>query len=762
MSANPNVDTSLALSHGLSEEEYHKIQEILGRVPTFTELGVFSVMWSEHCSYKNSIAVLKTLPREGDSLLTKAGEENAGLVDIGNNLAIAFKIESHNHPSAVEPYQGAATGVGGIHRDIFTMGARPIATLNSLRFGNINDARVQYLLDGVVRGIGDYGNSFGVPTVGGEVYFDKCYSGNPLVNAMSVGILEHQNFIKAIAEGEDNPVLIVGSSTGRDGIHGATFASEELSEESEHKRPSVQVGDPFAEKLLLEATLEAQQTGLLVGVQDMGAAGITSSTSEMSARGIEKNGKGGLDINLDLVPTREYNMSAYEILLSESQERMLLVVKKGFEQQIIDIYEKWGLHAVIIGRVTSDNMLRIRHHEEIVVEIPAVELVLGGGAPVYYREAKQQKTQLKSPTIKPDNDIDFNSTLKSLLSSPNITSRHPIFNQYDSMVRTNTVTEVGHSDAAVVRIKDTNAAIAMTTDCNSRYVYLNPRKGGMIAVSECARNLACSGAKPLAITNCLNFGNPYNPGVYFQFKESVEGMGDACRKFDTPVTGGNVSFYNESEFSSKKTAIYPTPVIGMIGKIDDLSTQITPDFKSEGDLILLLGNNKNNTLDGSEYLSEMYDSTGLDAPYFNLEEEKALVDLMLSLSQKKLVHSAHDISEGGMVTALSESAIFTGNSNLGFHVNLNLDLSQSESKIQTELFSEAQGRILVSIDPNNLDEVSSIALKFNVTCEKIGTVIFDEAIFDINNKNVIKASMKDISSSYFNGLSIKLHQEEHV
>lgn len=762
MSANPNVDTSLALSHGLSEEEYHKIQEILGRVPTFTELGVFSVMWSEHCSYKNSIAVLKTLPREGDSLLTKAGEENAGLVDIGNNLAIAFKIESHNHPSAVEPYQGAATGVGGIHRDIFTMGARPIATLNSLRFGNINDARVQYLVDGVVRGIGDYGNSFGVPTVGGEVYFDKCYSGNPLVNAMSVGILEHQNFIKAIAEGEDNPVLIVGSSTGRDGIHGATFASEELSEESEHKRPSVQVGDPFAEKLLLEATLEAQQTGLLVGVQDMGAAGITSSTSEMSARGIEKNGKGGLDINLNLVPTREHNMSAYEILLSESQERMLLVVKKGFEQQIIDIYEKWGLHAVIIGRVTSDNMLRIRHHEEVVVEIPAVELVLGGGAPVYYREAKQQKTELTSPSIKPDNDIDFNSTLKSVLSSPNITSRHPIFNQYDSMVRTNTVTEVGHSDAAVVRIKDTNAAIAMTTDCNSRYVYLNPRKGGMIAVSECARNLACSGAKPLAITNCLNFGNPYNPGVYFQFKESVEGMGDACRKFDTPVTGGNVSFYNESEFSGKKTAIYPTPVIGMIGKIDDLSTQITPDFKSEGDLILLLGNNKNNTLDGSEYLSEMYDSTGLDAPYFNLEEEKALVDLMLSLSQKKLVHSAHDISEGGMVTALSESAIFTANSNLGFHVNLNLDLSQSESKIQTELFSEAQGRILVSIDPKNLDEVGSIAQKFNVTCEKIGNVISDEAIVDINNKNVIKASMKDLSSSYFNGLSIKLHQEEHV
>lgn len=762
MSANPNVDTSLALSHGLSEEEYHKIQEILGRVPTFTELGVFSVMWSEHCSYKNSIAVLKTLPREGDSLLTKAGEENAGLVDIGNNLAIAFKIESHNHPSAVEPYQGAATGVGGIHRDIFTMGARPIATLNSLRFGNINDARVQYLVDGVVRGIGDYGNSFGVPTVGGEVYFDKCYSGNPLVNAMSVGILEHQNFIKAIAEGEDNPVLIVGSSTGRDGIHGATFASEELSEESEHKRPSVQVGDPFAEKLLLEATLEAQQTGLLVGVQDMGAAGITSSTSEMSARGIEKNGKGGLDINLNLVPTREHNMSAYEILLSESQERMLLVVKKGFEQQIIDIYEKWGLHAVIIGRVTSDNMLRIRHHEEVVVEIPAVELVLGGGAPVYYREAKQQKTELTSPSIKPDNDIDFNSTLKSLLSSPNITSRHPIFNQYDSMVRTNTVTEVGHSDAAVVRIKDTNAAIAMTTDCNSRYVYLNPRKGGMIAVSECARNLACSGAKPLAITNCLNFGNPYNPGVYFQFKESVEGMGDACRKFDTPVTGGNVSFYNESEFSGKKTAIYPTPVIGMIGKIDDLSTQITPDFKSEGDLILLLGNNKNNTLDGSEYLSEMYDSTGQDAPYFNLEEEKALVDLMLSLSQKKLVHSAHDISEGGMVTALSESAIFTGNSNLGFHINLNLDLSQSESKIQTELFSEAQGRILVSIDPNNLDEVGSIAQKFNVTCEKIGNVISDEAIVDINNKNVIKASMKELSSSYFNGLSIKLHQEEHV
>ena len=756
------VNLSLALSHGLSEDEYQKILSILGRTPTYSELGVFSVMWSEHCSYKNSIAMLKTLPREGDSLLTKAGEENAGLVDFGNNLAIAFKIESHNHPSAVEPYQGAATGVGGIHRDIFTMGARPIATLNSLRFGNIDDSRVQYLVDGVVRGIGDYGNSFGVPTVGGEVYFDKCYLGNPLVNAMSVGILEHDHLIRAIAEGENNPVLIVGSATGRDGIHGATFASEELSEASEKKRPSVQVGDPFAEKLLLEATLEAQKTGFLVGVQDMGAAGITSSTSEMCARGIEKNGQGGLDINLDLVPTREKGMSAYEILLSESQERMLIVAKKDYETEIINIYKKWGLHAVVIGRVTNDNLLRIHHKNEIVVEIPATELVLGGGAPVYIREAIEQKSTDTFPILKPDNDINFKEALISLLSNPNICSRHPIYEQYDSMVRTNTATDIGCSDSAIVRIKNTNSAVAMTTDCNSRYVYLNPKIGGMIAVAECARNLACSGAKPLAITNCLNFGNPYNPGVYFQFKESVQGMGEACRKFNTPVTGGNVSFYNESEVAQEKTAIYPTPVIGMIGKIVNLEHQVTPQFKSSGDLILLLGDNTHNNLNGSEFLSEFYGKIGTDAPYFNLDQEKALVDLLLNLSENQLIRSAHDISEGGLLTAVSECAISSPDYANGFHINLEINHEQSNAVIQVELFSEAQGRAIVSIDPNHFEKVFAQANTFKVPIQKLGTVVSKVSSLEINRSELFSIPTQTLKYAFENGLIEKLHQSEHV
>ncbi len=758
----PIVNVDLALSHGLSIEEFENIKSILGRVPTFTELGVFSVMWSEHCSYKNSIAVLKTLPREGDALLTKAGEENAGLVDIGNNLAIAFKIESHNHPSAVEPYQGAATGVGGIHRDIFTMGARPIATLNSLRFGLPEDARVQYLVDGVVRGIGDYGNSFGVPTVGGEVYFDKCYMGNPLVNAMSVGLLAHGNIIKAIAEGEGNPVLIVGSSTGRDGIHGATFASEELSEASEQKRPSVQVGDPFAEKLLLEATLEAQKSGLLVGVQDMGAAGITSSTSEMCARGIEKNGHGGLDINLDLVPTREKNMTAYEILLSESQERMLVVVNKGHEQDIINIYEKWGLHAVEIGKVTSDNHLKIRHDNNLVVNIPAVSLVLGGGAPVYERDAIEQKPAQRNITLKSDNQLNFGEILKQLLHSPNISSRHPVYEQYDSMVRTNTATEIGQTDAAIVRIKNTNTAIAMTTDCNSRYVFLNPRKGGQIAVAECARNLACSGATPLAITNCLNFGNPYNPAVYFQFKESVTGMGEACRTFNTPVTGGNVSFYNESEYDGKKSAIYPTPVIGMIGKVEDITRCVTSEFKSVGDTILLLGKNTHHSLDGSEYLSTFYDHIGSDAPYFNLVEEKALVDLLLRVTNEKLIQSAHDISEGGLLTAISECAIFNKRDSLGFRIDLDLDVTSSDHIIQSALFSESQGRAIVSASAGHIDQICNMAKDHNVPYTKLGQVISGNAIVEINHKLVIDLPVDELKHAHENGLSDILHQQEHV
>ena len=564
------VTLAIAAEHGLNAEEYGQICTILGRTPSFTEIGIFSVMWSEHCSYKNSIAVLKTLPRDGEALLTSAGEENAGLVDIGDNLAVAFKIESHNHPSAVEPYQGAATGVGGIHRDIFTMGARPVASLNSLRFGSPKDPHVRFLVDGVVRGIGDYGNSFGVPTVGGEIYFEEGYTGNPLVNAMSVGIVEHNKTVSATAYGEGNPVLIVGSSTGRDGIHGATFASEDLSEASEDKRPSVQVGDPFAEKLLLEATLEAIATGYVVGLQDMGAAGITSSTSEMSARGIEKLGTGGIEIDLDLVPIREVGMSAYEIMLSESQERMLIVAAKGFEDKIIEVYRKWDVLAVTIGRVTSDNQVRVFHQGAVVAEIPAETLVLGGGAPVYIREAVEKKPQTPVAKLVEDKNLDFKALSSELLSRPNIASKQWVYRQYDSMVQTNTVTPVGHTDAAVIRIKGSRKGLAMKTDCNARYVYLNPLAGGKIAVAECARNIACSGARPLAITNCLNFGNPYKPEVYFQFKESVRGMGEACRAFNTPVTGGNVSFYNETNIGGVRSAIYPTPTIGMIGLLDDI------------------------------------------------------------------------------------------------------------------------------------------------------------------------------------------------
>ncbi len=579
----PEVTKELALKHGLTEEEYQKVLNILKRTPTYTELGIYSVMWSEHCSYKNSIAQLKTLPRSGKRLLVGAGEENAGLVDIGDGLAVAFKIESHNHPSAVEPYQGAATGVGGIMRDIFTMGARPIAALNSLRFGDINDKQTRHLLKGVVKGIGDYGNSFGVPTVAGEVFFDPCYQTNPLVNAMSIGIVEHGNVASAIAKGKGNVVMIVGSATGRDGIHGATFASEEISETSESKRPSVQVGDPFTEKLLLEATLEVINAGLIVGIQDMGAAGITCSSTEMSAKG-----HSGMEINLDLVPIRETKMTAYEIMLSESQERMLIVAKPENEKTIVAIFEKWDLHCVSIGKVTGDGMVRIFHQGKLKAEVPAETCVLGGGAPVYIRETKEPEylkqtrsfdlNSLQSPKNIPD-------SIYKLLQSPNIASKRWVYEQYDSMVRTNSVVLPG-SDAAVIRIKKSEKLLASKTDCNSRYVYLNPRKGAMIAVAESGRNVVCTGGKPIAITNCLNFGNPYKPEMYWQFKEAVAGIGEACKAMDTPVTGGNVSFYNESP----QVAVFPTPTIGMLGIVEHISHVTTAFFKNEGDSIYLLGN----------------------------------------------------------------------------------------------------------------------------------------------------------------------------
>ncbi|MBR9976612.1 MAG: phosphoribosylformylglycinamidine synthase subunit PurL, partial [Bacteroidetes bacterium] len=563
MQTEPSVTIETARELGLTDEEYGKVIEYLGRTPTYTELGMYSVMWSEHCSYKNSIAVLKTLPRSGGRLLVDAGDENAGLVDIGDGLAIAFKIESHNHPSAIEPFQGAATGVGGILRDIFTMGARPIAACDSLRFGDPSHPRVHYLVKGVVSGIGHYGNCFGVPTVAGEICFDPSYQGNPLVNAMAVGIVKHDQTATATAEGEGNPVMIVGSSTGRDGIHGATFASVDLSADSESRRPSVQVGDPFTEKLLLEATLEIIREDLIVGIQDMGAAGITCSSCEMSAKG-----KSGMHLDLDLVPIREEGMSAYEILLSESQERMLVVVKRGNEERVREIFDKWDLHAVTIGQVTSDGMVTIKRHGELKACVPADSLVLGGGAPVYIRETKRPlylDTTLAFHMESVPDPKDITEVLLHLLSAPNIASKRWAYEQYDTSVRSNTAQGPG-GDAAVIRIKGTRRAIAVKTDCNGRYVHLNPRKGAQIAVAEAARNVVCTGAQPLAITNCLNFGNPYKPEVFYQFKEACAGMGEACRLFDTPVTGGNVSFYNENP----NGAVFPTPVIGMLGLIEDI------------------------------------------------------------------------------------------------------------------------------------------------------------------------------------------------
>ncbi len=687
----PEVTSELAYEHGLTEEEYERIIKILGRIPSFTEIGIFSVMWSEHCSYKNSIALLKTLPREGGKLLVGAGEENAGLIDIGDGFAVAFKIESHNHPSAVEPYQGAATGVGGIMRDIFTMGARPIASLNSLRFGSLDEAHTRYLFEGVVKGIGDYGNSFGVPTVAGEVYFDESYQGNPLVNAMAVGIVKKSQVASAVAKGKGNPVMIVGSSTGRDGIHGATFASEEISEKSEAKRPSVQVGDPFTEKLLLEATLEIIKNDWLIGIQDMGAAGISCSTSEMSAKGTS-----GMNINLDKVPLREEGMSAYEIMLSESQERMLCVVKKGYEAKVKSVFEKWDLHCEIIGEVTENKNLIIFYEGNKKAEIPAFELVLGGGAPIYKRETKEPSYLNALRNIdftKLPEDRDLTETFLKVFSSPNIVSKRWVYEQYDSMVRTNTIVGPG-CDSAVVLIKDTNKALAVKTDCNGRYVYLNPEEGTKIAVAESARNIVCSGGVPLGITNCLNFGNPYKPEVYWQFAKAIKGMGDACRFFNTPVTGGNVSFYNESPGSS----VYPTPTIGMVGLIENLKDITTSYFKEFGDLIYVLGEDFEE-LGGSEYLKVVHGKVMGDSPKINLSIEKKLQDILLGLIKAGIVRSAHDISEGGIATAIAECCIMNNEKRIGADINIPI-----KTRADFSFFSESQSRIIVSIDEKSREK----------------------------------------------------------
>ena len=731
----PIVNLELALDHSLTHEEYEMIVDRLGRIPSFTELGVYSVMWSEHCSYKNSIIELKKLPREGEHLLVEAGEENAGLVDIGDGLGCAFKIESHNHPSAVEPYQGAATGVGGIHRDIFTMGARPIAALNSLRFGSLDTPRVRYLLDGVVRGIGDYGNSFGVPVIAGEVCFDESYEGNPLVNAMSIGIVKAGETASAIAKGIGNPVLIVGASTGRDGIHGATFASEEISEESEAKRPSVQVGDPFTEKLLLEASLEALQTGAVVGMQDMGAAGIACSSSEMTAKGGQ-----GMRINLDLVPAREPGMTAYEMLLSESQERMLVVAHKGQEKAIIDVYEKWDLHAVVIGEVVEGDHVTYWKDGEIKAQIPAEHLVLGGGAPQYVRETKKptylEETQSAdlSKLTHPENLIEC---LEALLNSPNIASKRWVHEQYDTMVRTNTVQGPGAADAGVIRLKGSKKGLVAKTDCNGRYVYLNPRRGGQIAVAESARNVVCSGAKPMAITNCLNYGNPYKPEVYWTFKESLAGMGDACRKLNTPVTGGNVSFYNENP----ENAIFPTPIIGMLGVIEDVEKhKMSPSFKNEDDIILYVGSPRIG-LGGTEYLKVIHGLTTGDAPVLDLDVELKVQQVVLQAITSGLVTAAHDVSDGGLAVSIAEMGIF---SLLGAQI----DLSVLSGSVHEIWFSEAQSGIVLTCQPNQKEALIKHLVQGGVEVVQIGIVQGDALMFE----GVGSVSLDHLHSIYENAI----------
>ena len=704
------VTLELAIEHGLTEGEYEEINGILGRDPNYTELGIFSVMWSEHCSYKSSIAELKKLPKEGKHILSGAGEENAGLVDIGDGIAVAFKIESHNHPSAIEPYQGAATGVGGIMRDIFTMGARPIASLNSLRFGPLDSAKNRYLLDGVVRGIGDYGNCMGVPTVAGEICFDPHYEGNPLVNAMTVGIVRHKNTASAIAKGEGNSVMLLGSSTGRDGIHGATFASVELSEKSEEKRPAVQVGDPFTEKLLLEAVLELTNLNLLVGMQDMGAAGIICSSAEMA----DKGGV-GMEIDLSKVPLREKGMIPYEILLSESQERMLLVVRKGKDREVLKIAGKWGLNCVKIGKVVIGSELKFRMKGNESATVPAESLVLGGGAPVYHRESRQPDylEKLREFDVS-DIEVpeDLESTFLKLLASPNIASKRWIYRQYDSTVQSNTIHGPGQADAAVMRIKEApNKAIALKTDGNGRYTYINPRKGGMIAVAEAARNVVCTGAKPLAITNCLNFGNPEDPEVFWTFKEAVAGIGEACKVLETPVTGGNVSFYNENPAG----AVFPTPVIGMLGLIEDLAHVRQSGFVDEGDFIILLGN-LGGCVGGSEYLNLIHGRVEGDVPNIDLEYEKMVQDSVLEGIRQGVIKSAHDISDGGLAIALAECCMAGGN-NLGANIVISRKIRDDEL-----LFGETQSAIIVTISESDLMRIEEVSGKFQIPCETIGKV----------------------------------------
>ena len=734
-----------ALEHGLREEEYEEIKKILGRIPNSTELGIFSGMWSEHCSYKNSILKLKTLPSKSDLLITKTGEENAGALDIGDGLAVVFKIESHNHPTAVEPYQGAATGVGGIMRDIFTMGARPICSLNSLRFGYPESSkRNTYLLKRAVKGIGDYGNSLGIAVAGGELFFDNSFNTNPLVNAMTVGIVSHEKMAKATTGGKiGNSVYIVGATTGRDGIHGASFASQDLTKETEEKRSAVQVGDPFMEKLLMEATLESIEKGILEGIQDMGAAGISCSTSEMSAKG-----NTGMDIDLDLVPYRETGMNAYEAMLSESQERMLVVPKAGKEKELVEIFEKWDLHAVKIGVVTGDGILRVRKDGKIKAEIPAKSLVLGGGAPVYKREEKKPEylNQLKSfsPEIYPDlhtNGSDVMSlehTLTRLIGSKNISSRRPLYEQYDTDVGLLKVIQPG-GDGGVTRVPGTFKGIAVSTDCNSRYTYLDPYYGTMFAVCEAARNVLVTGSKPLGITNNLNFANPYIPENYYMFSECIRGMGDACKSLGLPVTGGNVSFYNESP----NGPVLPTPTIGMVGLIDDIRNSISP-FITQVDYKIALIGKFNPSLGGSEFLYEIHKKLSGKIPEISIENEKNLMKAFIELTKKNYINSAKDLSLGGLLIALCKSAF-------GGKIGLEIDVQKIfRKRYDLTLFGESASSIIISYPEKFSNKIEKVCKSHSIDFFEIGETksTYKLSLIDIG----CHWRMEELEKIYDNGL----------
>lgn len=735
----PEITPEVVADHGLSEEEYERVVRIMGRTPTFTELGVFSAMWSEHCGYKNSKRLLRLLPTEAPWVIQGPGE-NAGVIDVGEGYALAFKIESHNHPSAVEPYQGAATGVGGILRDIFTMGARPIAVLDSLRFGDLDSGRVRYLFGGVVSGVGDYGNCVGIPNIGGEVQFDRGYAGNPIVNAMCLGLMKRDELITASATGTGNSLMAVGARTGRDGIHGATFASEELSEDDDaSSRPMVQVGDPFTEKLLLEASLELIASGAISGIQDMGAAGITSSASEMAGRG-----GSGVELDMETVPVREPGMTPYEILLSESQERMLVVAEPGREDEVRRILEKWELEAAVIGRVTDDGRFRVRENGTVVADIPALPLT--EGCPTYEREGVEGddvrilRTMDLSEHLIPTGDLT--GTFLTLLGSPNVASKRWIHRQYDTTVRTSTAVPPG-GDAGVVRIRGTSKAVAATTDCNGRYVYLDPGVGARAAVAEAARNLVCVGAQPTAITNNLNFGNPLKPHIYYQMREAVLGMAEACTLFETPVTGGNVSLFNETD----GRAIYPTPVIGMVGVIDDVDTITRAAFRTPGDAIVLLGQNTDE-IGGSEYLYVTADLVAGPPPAVNLTAERALQRAVLAMIREGLLASAHDCSDGGLACTLAESALGDGDTPLGVTVELDDDLPPVAT-----LFGEAQGRIVVSCAPDDVSAVLEAAREHGVPARLVGTVGEPGGSFSMTlPQGRIQAPVADLAAAYFGAI----------